>query len=89
MFLFHSPRRDEAEAEARRRRWRGGGEAEIYFALGITEGRPAGGFLADKIVFCAKKASRRGLFGGMTIFQRCFKSSFDSRFRVYAKFCED
>ena len=36
----------------------------IYFALGITEGRPAGGFCADKIVFWARKASRRGLLGG-------------------------
>ena len=33
----------------------------IYFALGITEGRPAGAFWADQIVFWAGKASRRGL----------------------------
>ena len=35
----------------------------IYFALGITEGRPAGAFWVDKIVFWARKASRRGLLG--------------------------
>ena len=36
----------------------------IYFALGITESRPAGVRWADKIVFWAGKASRRGLLGG-------------------------
>ena len=35
----------------------------IYFALGITEGRPAGAFWADKIAFWTGKASRRGLLG--------------------------
>ena len=36
----------------------------IYFALGITESRPAGAFWADKIVFWARNASRRSLLGG-------------------------
>ena len=36
----------------------------IYFALGITESRPAGAFRADTIVFWPRNASRRGLFGG-------------------------
>ena len=35
------------------------GSNVIYFALGITEGRPAGAFWAEKIVFRARKASRR------------------------------
>ena len=35
----------------------------IYFALGITETRPAGAFWVDKIVFGARKASRRLPFG--------------------------
>ena len=53
------------------------------------EMRPAGGFLADKIVFLAGKASRRDLLGGRSNFQKCFKSCFDSRCRIYAKICED
>ena len=38
----------------------------IYFALGMTEEpekRPAGGLLADNIVFWNRKSSRRGLWG--------------------------
>ena len=34
----------------------------IYFALGITEGRPAGAFWVDKIVFC-QKVVPQGPFG--------------------------
>ena len=63
----------------------------IYFALGMTEGRPAGAFWADKIVVWAGKSSRRGLLGKifdklriqgrMQIFEKnvpeCFKSCFD------------
>ena len=61
----------------------------IYFALGITEGCPAGAFWADKVVFWAGKASRRTLLGGRSNFQTCFKSCFDNRFRIYAKIDED
>ena len=36
------------------------GQTELYFEL---EKRPAGAFLADKLVFLARKPSRRGLLG--------------------------
>jgi len=41
----------------------------IYFALGITEGRPAGAFWADKIVInLRKKSVPQGAFGRIKLY---------------------
>ena len=53
-----------------------------YFALGIAEGRSAGAFWADKIVFWAWKASRRGLLGEI-----CDKLRIQGRMQILGKSC--
>ena len=40
----------------------------IYFVLGMTEGRPAGAFWANKIVFLSRKSGPQGPFGRMKLY---------------------
>ena len=54
----------------------------IYFALGVTEGRPAEAFWVDQIVFGAGKASQRSLLGG-------YKLYFEQKKRLAGAFWAD